>query len=95
MSIDKTILKLKLNAALETLKKEPKENLERRLQKMNMEEIRKTLSEMDAEKIRQLFPDAEAMKSKISPQDLDKLQQVASKDYQDIYDQALKLFKEI
>ncbi len=95
MSIDNAILKMKLNKALETLRKEPRENLEKRLSKMNVEEIRKTLSEIDIEKIRSMVPEAEKLKAKVTDQDLAKLRQVAGKDYKDIYEQAEKLFKEI
>lgn len=95
MSIDNAILKMKLNKALETLRKEPRENLEKRLSKMNVDEIRKTLSEIDIEKIRSMVPEAEKLKSKVTDEDLAKLRQVAGKDYKDIYEQAEKLFKEI
>lgn len=95
MSLDDTILKLKLNKALETIRKEPRENLEKRLSKFNMNDLQKALQELDADKIRQMYPDAQNLKSKITKEDLAKLKEAAGKDYKDLYDQAEKLFKEI
>ena len=95
MHLDDTILKLKLNKALETIRKEPRENLQKRLSQINISDLQKSLKELDADKIRQMFPDAQSLKSKVTAEDLDKLKQAAGKDYKDLYEQAEKLFKEI
>ncbi|MBR2902522.1 MAG: hypothetical protein IKC38_04860 [Clostridia bacterium] len=95
MPIDNAILKMKLNAALDTLRKESKENLQKRINKMNVDELRKNLKEFDAAKIKSMVPDANALKAKISEADLKKLQEAAGTEYKDLYDQAVKLFREI
>lgn len=95
MPIDNAILKMKLTAALDTLRKESKESLQKRINKMNVDELRRNLKEFDAAKIRSMVPDANALKSKISEADLKKLQEAAGMEYKDLYDQAVKLFREI
>ncbi len=95
MPIDTAILKMKLNAALDTLRKESKESLQKRISRMNVDEIRKNLKDFDAAKIKAMVPDANALKAKISDADLKKLQEAAGTEYKDLYDQAVKLFREI
>ena len=95
MHLDDTILKLKLNKALETIRKEPRENLQKRLSQINVNDLQKSLRDLDADKIRQMFPDAQNLKSKVTTEDLEKLRQAAGKDYKELYEQAEKIFKEI
>lgn len=74
--MDEKVLKSKLNAALEMLKKGDTEELAKKINKIDKEELLKKMNEFDETKFKDLKIDKNQIKQAVSGEDLDKLAQL-------------------
>lgn len=71
--MDETVLKMKLNNAIDMLKKGDTEELARKINKMDTDELMEKLNDFDLDRIKQMNINKEEIKQKISDDDLEKL----------------------
>jgi len=74
------MLQSKVNKAIEMLKKEDIEELQKKIEKIDKEELMKKINEFDDEKIKDIKLNKDEIKGKISQKDLNKLENMLGKD---------------
>jgi len=79
MLADKMI-QSKLNQAIEMLRKDNPEEIEKKIAKIDKEELINKINEFDDEKINSLKINKDEIKKKITQNDLDKLEKMLGKD---------------
>ncbi|MHB8064413.1 MAG: membrane trafficking protein [Ruminiclostridium sp.] len=70
----------KMNQAIEMLRKENTDEIEKKIAKMDKEELMNKINEYDEEKIKSLKINKDEIKKKITQTDLDKLEKLLGKD---------------
>ena len=80
MSLEEKITKAKLDKAIAMLKNKSPEELSQKFDDKSRKEILSKLDEIDSKKLAQMNIDPQAVMSRLTPQDLEKVQKVAGKD---------------
>ena len=78
--IDKKIMNVKVNQAMDMLKTKSPEEIKQKLGNTNREELMKQLNEIDVNKIKEMKIDTEKIKRNLTPADIEKIKAVAGKD---------------
>lgn len=74
----------KVNKAIEMLKKESPEDIQKKMAKIDKDELAKRINELDEEKIKNMKIDKDDLKKKLSQDDLNKLEKMLGKDSDEI-----------
>ena len=74
------MLQSKVNKAIEMLKKEDVEELQKKIENIDKEELMKKINEIDSDKIKDIKLNKDEIKSKISKRELHKLENMLGKD---------------
>lgn len=79
MMSDKKV-QAKVNKAIEMLKKDSPEDLQKKMSNINKDDLVKKINELDEDKIKNMKIDKDEIKKKISQDDLKKLEKMLGKD---------------
>ena len=74
------MIQSKVNKAIDMLKNDQKDELAKKIDKIDKEELMKKINEFDDEKIKNLKINKDEIKNKITRNDLDKLEKLLGKD---------------
>ncbi len=91
--VDEKVLEMKINQAIEMLRKGNTEELVKRINKMDKNELLDKLNELDDTKLKELNIDKKELRKKVNDADFEKMAQLLGDDNSELVDKIKDMMK--